>query len=352
METGFKIKDTNLSKGIAMCLMIIHHLFWNVNNMGVNIYWQDLVQKIGILGKVCVPIFLILSGYGLGISTNAGFNVKNFYKKHLTKLYFNYWITITISFLVGIIFFRGKAYDLLGNTAILKIIINYTGLQYLNGYMGYNSSWWFITAIVMLYLLFPLIHVMIKKTNVIFILFSFILLFPSALSFEFYNLKWVTFNFFPFIVGVFLAEVNFFESIEKLNAPRAKLYILFMIIGLYAFFIPTRLRYGMTFEGYALDNLFAILIIIFNFLYLNKIKYLNSFFILIGKYSMDMFLIHGFVVTLYTAEITYSLKNPIIMFIFVLIVSLFISILLYNFKKEFFGKLLLIKENLLKRYKE
>lgn len=333
MDTSFNIRDTNFSKGIAMCLMILHHLFWNISAMGVNIYWQDTFQKIGILGKVCVPIFLILSGYGLSKSTKDGYKIVDFYKKHLSKLYLNYWFAITISFIVGYVFFRNKAFNLLGENAILNIFINYTGFQYINGYMGFNSSWWFITVIIILYLLFPLIRFMIRNTKVIFLLFSFPLLFPSASSFEIYNIKWLAFNFFPFILGVYLAETNFFEKIKELNTSQVRIYNFLMVVGVYMFFIPLRLAYGMSFEGYALDNLFAFLIILFNFLYLGKIKYLNSLIILIGKYSMDMFLIHGFIVTLYTAEFTYSLKNPLIMFLYVLILSLIVSILFDRCKK-------------------
>ena len=88
----------------------------------------------------------------------------------------------------------------------------------------------------------------------------------------------------------------------------------------------------MSYEGYRLDTLFGLIIILFNFLYLSEINILNKFLVYVGKYSMDMFLIHGFITTLYTAEFIYGLKNPVIMFLVVLVISLLISILFSKVK--------------------
>ena len=55
-------KDNTLAlKGIAIVAMLLHHLFYTHSEYGVS------VQQIGLIGKVCVALFLFLSGYGLTI---------------------------------------------------------------------------------------------------------------------------------------------------------------------------------------------------------------------------------------------------------------------------------------------
>lgn len=333
MNKEFTINDTNFSKGVAMCLMILHHLFWNVTAMGVNIYAMTISQEIGILGKVCVTIFLLLSGYGLDKSVKSDYKIGEFYKRHLSKIYFNYWFVVIISLIVGAIFFIDKARALIGDNAFYNVILNLTGLQYLTGYMGYNSSWWFITAIIVLYLLFPLIRILVKQYNYVFLIFSSILLFPELIPFDVLNVKWVAFNFFPFILGVYLAESKVFENIQLTDEKIIYKITRFMMIALaFVFIIPIRLRLGMSYDGYRLDIFFGLLIVLINYIYLSRVNILAKFFTYIGIFSMDMFLIHGFITTLYTPEFIYGLKNPVIMFLVVLFLSLFISLLFSKVK--------------------
>lgn len=70
----FTRNDTKVVKGIAIILMLMHHL-WAFperlpTNMQINIFNIklndiDLLQQIGMFGKICVPIFMFLGGYGL-----------------------------------------------------------------------------------------------------------------------------------------------------------------------------------------------------------------------------------------------------------------------------------------------
>ena len=65
-ENGFELTlhDTSILKGIAICAMLWHHLFLLHPDYG------NVVYHLALLGKVCVAIFLLLSGYGLTIQMN------------------------------------------------------------------------------------------------------------------------------------------------------------------------------------------------------------------------------------------------------------------------------------------
>ena len=56
-------QDTAVMKGIAICAMLCHHLY-GFPLAGVEPY-TGVLAWIGVLGKICVALFLFCSGYGL-----------------------------------------------------------------------------------------------------------------------------------------------------------------------------------------------------------------------------------------------------------------------------------------------
>lgn len=72
---SLSLHDTSVLKGIAICAMLCHHLFYQSPESGY------VVWHLAMLGKVCVAIFLLLSGYGLTIQmkklvTNSGGEIR------------------------------------------------------------------------------------------------------------------------------------------------------------------------------------------------------------------------------------------------------------------------------------
>lgn len=61
----FDKRVTNICKGIAVILMLIHHIFPGMTGYGLKLANTWVLPQVAILGKVCVSIFLVLSGYGL-----------------------------------------------------------------------------------------------------------------------------------------------------------------------------------------------------------------------------------------------------------------------------------------------
>ena len=105
------LKDTNILKGIALLLLLLHHLFFIQNGLYDDIHLYEnhfLVNELGKFGKLCVAIFVFLSGYGLTIQTNKNheFELREFYKRRFTKLYLNYWLIWIIFVPIGILFFH------------------------------------------------------------------------------------------------------------------------------------------------------------------------------------------------------------------------------------------------------
>ena len=164
----FLTKDDALAlKGIALLLLLSHHLFY-INDGLYNdiLLWQDhcLVQEIGIMSKVCVAIFVFLSGYGLAvgtIKTERIQSLRQFYVHRFKKLFMNYWLIWLI--FVPISYF---CFDM----TFEKVYQQYVGLQLVTDLFGvheiffgspvycYNPTWWFYSCIIVLYILFPLLY--------------------------------------------------------------------------------------------------------------------------------------------------------------------------------------------------
>lgn len=71
----FTKKETNVCKGVAICIMLFHHLFfrqdsWSLYYYKIQIRSKPLIGFIAAHGKICVTIFVLLSAYGLTFSMN------------------------------------------------------------------------------------------------------------------------------------------------------------------------------------------------------------------------------------------------------------------------------------------
>lgn len=336
MEEKFDIDKTNICKGIAICLMIIHHLFWNVPGIGFAINDVALSQRIGIIGKVCVSIYLILSGIGIFKSDKNNMTNKQFYIKRITKLYIYYIFIVLTSTIIGILFFKDElimtiGYGLVG---IKNFLLTCTGVQYIIGYQGFNGAWWYMSVAIICYFCYPFIKINIDQYGLKFIIISFIITFlydvPIGRLKIFEILSWI----FPFIIGIYVAKENIYYKIKlyiyKDNEVLKKgtLFISFFILVYIRQAIQPQSSFAIK-----LDYLLAFIITLLVYLYFAKLRYFENILIYLGKHSMNIYFIHMFITTYFIKDFIYSLDNPIIMFFITLSISLLWSNMLNLIKK-------------------
>ena len=86
-------EDTSILKGFAICGMLCWHLFYGGNPVGRQ--FSELTRFIGIVGDVCVSLFLFISGYGMSYTLNkvdsSGGDLFKEVLLRLIKFYFSYW---------------------------------------------------------------------------------------------------------------------------------------------------------------------------------------------------------------------------------------------------------------------
>lgn len=175
MYKTLTLRDTNILKGIALILLLIHHLFYLDNGLydDITIAGRGIVQTFGLWSKICVAIFVFLSGYGLTVQTEKASGVGNlaqFYWRRFTKLLFNYWFIWLIFVPIGVYVFNYTFYEAYGNYAGIKFLLDATGLINAFGLYGYNVTWWFYSCIILLYLLFPFLYRLLKKDTLLSVL--------------------------------------------------------------------------------------------------------------------------------------------------------------------------------------
>lgn len=336
---SFSLNHTNYCKGIAIIFMVIHHLFWNVPNIGYMVGEMALSQRIGIIGKVCVAIFLYLSGIGLYKSSPENISYREFYKKKVGKLYENYLFIVLFSIIFSLLFFYDKFLLLVGTgiSAILRIILTSTGLQYYIGYQGFNPSWWFMTVIITCYMVFPLIYRGIKSSNYKLLILCFAFLFLNQIPLGRLKIFDILFWLVPFILGVIVAHNKLLENIKfYIEKSSLKLWLKFGLFFLLILFMLIRQEFAMEgFIGLKLDFINAFLIILNVYIFYDRLRTTHKFIIYLGIHSMNIYYIHMFISNYYLSKYIYALMNPVLMVIAVFILSLIGSYLINYIKKSY-----------------
>lgn len=337
--SAFTQKDTLFAKGIALCLLLIHHLFYEGNIKypfnEISISGHQLFMEIGQYSKVCVAIFVILSGYGLSESIRLRpLNIKEFYLKHLSKIYMNYWFTLAIFVPIGVLFFNRSFIEVYKSHIALKLLLNVLGFQQYFGYYGYNPTWWFISAIIALYLIFPFLRTLTVNYRHYFLVICFSLMFVNVQSMHFNPYETIKYWIFPFVFGIYCSENNIFYELECIRKKYAisNLSCLFIYIFLLIMLALQR-TYGLLVTYVMVDTFFGFTIILIGKDFLSKSNYFNKYMVIIGKHSFNIFLFHTFIYAFYFTDFIYLSRCPPIIFLVLLISCLFISLVLEKMKQ-------------------
>ena len=197
------IKDTQFLKGIALLLLLIHHCLQTGEGYDdIVIHNRPLFQSIGLFSKLCVAIFVFLSGYGLttqAIQRNGIPTIKRFYRRRYFKLMTNFWIIWLLFVPLGLFVFQRTFPDVYGEHYVLRGLLDLTGLCTSS---SYNATWWFYGCIIVLYALFPLIW---KCRNQWFLMLPVAIILPILLN-HVPILNMVGGYCFIFICGVIFAN--------------------------------------------------------------------------------------------------------------------------------------------------
>lgn len=320
---GLTLHDTSILKGIAICAMLLHHLFYE------NPEYGHFVWHLALLGKVCVAIFLLLSGYGLTIqmnklldkakNVNLGGQVLRFLLKRYTKFYLNYWLVFLIFVPIGVCCFNRPLTIPYGENANIPLALlkDVMGVQ---EFHSYNITWWFNQLIILLWLVFPVLFWMINNKYL-----RWIVLPVSMIIFRTHELA--------FVLGIYLALYQgVIDVIIRKMSKRGLLVLLtVMFVGLC---VNRECAMVGRMAGIYADPYIAFILACMVAIMTKKMHYLMPLMAYLGKHSMNMYMVHTFIFAYFFHDFIYSFQYPIFIFLALLLSSLGVSVVLEILKTK------------------
>lgn len=326
---SFSKRDTNITKGIAILSMLIHHIIGGYLGESILfINWPGTFQVIASTCKVCVALFLILSGYGLSVSyqkSKSGIKGQiKFVLSHYIQLMFIYWPVLIVTQAFRIFLFGWDSFAYFYNRTgvpIVSFIVDLFGFGAFFGDWSYLGGW-FLSAIVGLYILFPLLYFLVKK-------FGIPVLVVLFLPWVFYLYKGdinmhtdsIVFYAFTFAFGIFLYKHNVLDRLKQIK----KIYIIVFLTLLFPICFVLRLIVTLPF-----DTFLAFSIIIVEATWLWRFKTLSKFLNLFGVNSVNIWLMHYFI---YRIALAIGFATEIQNLLFVVISSLGFSLVINEITK-------------------
>lgn len=325
------LKDTQNLKGIALLILLAHHLFFNKIGLYDDVYiaGHGVVNQIGIWSKVCVAIFVLLSGFGLVVSErnrDNPFEIKRFYTRRFTKLMINYWVVWVIFVSIDLFFFRSFQ-DVYHSQIIPKVLLDFLGVSRIVGAASFNPTWWFIACILVLYLLAPQLYKILVRSNIVVLLcLSIALSYLPIVNWQ----ATVGPYLFTFSCGMVLGYYPIHNNKNMLWMGGA--FLLLSIERLIC-------------ENYYFALLFDSSIAIMVACMYNAMKIFNILGVVLsylGKHSMNIFMFHTFLIQWFRTQL-YGLYNPLLIYVAFLTACLVISETIELIKKMLYTDKLIEK---------
>ena len=294
----FPVSVTQELKGLGILTVVFAHFaYMLVTN-------ADFLFPLSIIAGVGVDLFLFMSGYGLTVGMlKKPLPIFEFYKRRVIKIFIPFWVALILIFAANAIF----------------LDIHYTVPYMIQSLLGWfptaegfddvNSPFWYITWMMMFYVLFPLVFSTKRPW------LSAIILAVIATLIGVYNPlnmgdNWLhRLHTVAFSLGIVFAWV-LFETKDKENKfvahlkefrNKAKIMpyvIIALMLGVVVYMsLHTTANHWPTLtailgKGYFVDQLTSI-ILMFAFIVIFSLKkFDNKFLSIYGLYSFEVYLIH------------------------------------------------------------
>lgn len=317
--------DTNVLKGVALLLLLCHHCFYPGEPYDdIVLFGHPIVQNIGEFSKLCVAIFVFLSGYGLTIQTMAKGSIGNvfhFYRRRYVKLMINYWLIWILFVPLGIFIFNRTFPVVYGEHYAWAAFWDFFGLHQavIGNSRGYNPTWWFYSCIIMLYLLYPLIW---KFRNWWMVMIPFAIMFPYVAQFlPLFDSSLSDFYLLAFVCGMLLAYLK--PEMGGAGLAARLILLLFLLIACLVRFYISSIMW---------DSAITVLGVIL-YCKISIPLAISKVLAFVGKNSCNIFLFHTFVYYFYFREYIYWSRNPLLVYLTLLIVCISISMLIEWLKR-------------------
>ncbi len=337
MKLENTLKYRSAWMGFAMLWVVFYHSYHFVDGM-------KFFKNIGYGG---VDIFLFASGIGCYYSLCKNDDILGFAKRRVSRIFPTYWCFLPFWFIYAF-----KAFDM----TFSDVVGNILGIQ--NFTTKGNAFNWYISAILLMYILAPYMKKLVDKIDSLFVQgLMVLLLFMISVPFFESNTLIITIARLPiFYIGMIFAK-RCTQKVE-LSFTKVLAYAFAVVVGimlLYAFFNDPELKtmrwtHGLYWYPFILIAPGLCVVLSCIMMLIDKSKatsWIVAMFSAIGKYSFEVYLVH----LLIYDSVSYLVKSgelqrtdrvsvlstlciPVGCFVLVMITKLFTKVLPKMFNKQ------------------
>ena len=308
--------ETKYIKGVAVVLMLYHHLYGFPEKLPSNItgffLFPDICNFMANFGNICVSIFLFLAGYAAYLKLIKTNNPWSHVKSSILSVYKLYWIVFFIFTPLSILL--GKA-----EFNLIDFILGAAGLKF-----SYNAEAWFIFIYTICTLASPWVVSCVKRLDskkkfiyiiIIMRIFTAIIsslyspankIFGEGLICEMIN---VLARIEIYILGVIFAKLDLINKLIASKHFQEKRYF-WVVVPLTGIIWLNLIRMNTNahFIIYNVEPFLCVIIVVFLLAVQKYIPAIKRFFVAIGKESTVMWLVHTYLCARIAIDWTYSFK--------------------------------------------
>lgn len=288
----FTRDDTVMVKGVAILLLLLHHMGGTNPGIPLSLKGLDIGIAVEHLGKVCVALFTVLSGYGLAEGSKKHERKYPYVLRHIKKVwmgFFSAWLLVLLfKWIQGI-----TPQQLYGSgiQGIYNMIKDALGLQnFLVVTPTLCGVYWYIECIFVCYLLFPVFNFLfdrLKKADFILPVLTFIPWIYYLVKQDYMmHTDRELFYLFAFCVGMYLSRHNCLNRLKE-NAKKPWAVIV-TVVGV-AVMAVVRLKICLPADSFFAVSIICVCICTINRIPKSSIGRIVSGF---GACEFELYLLH------------------------------------------------------------
>lgn len=333
----FKLYSISEERGVLLgvatvIVMLFHSYSLHFEEIFASEKLCSLLNYIKNIGNIGVDIFLFVSAFGLYFSFSKDSNIAHFYKKRLLRIVPSAVIIASIYYLH------------VGTEGILEFLKKVCLLSF---YECNDRDFWFLSFIIVMYILFPVFYKVQEKYGskgiiimIVTVIFANFLL--RTFEGELYARLEIALTRIPIFLVAIIAG--------KKAKNRDEISGWWVVASFIAFIAINIVFYNCTFESYYIVRyLYGVLTVAFIIVactvndiirkYLGSNGIISKFLSWIGLYSLEIYLIYEKLALELRKTDMIKIGSSVMFYIFIMLITLVISSMLKNINARISRKL-------------
>ncbi len=345
--------DTGVMKAVAMALMVFHHGFLQMDRLSNGNGYDSLFilsdgnqlePMLAFFGKLCVGLFMLLSGFGICKSymqkseAEAPSYMSAMIGKRIRGIFIRWWQVLAV--------FIPLAYIIKAEASNQSLVDWLKSVFFID--FKPNTEVWFAPPYILMMFMIPFVvrwfarkHANVWSDGLLIIVINALCLtgvpqfFDSMECFNdfrntyFYSQTIMMIALLPtFLAGWYLAKYQLIEKIRAYFNGRLVGRLVGLILIYLTFFFRARNYIGTRYSWDYFDFMYAATFMIGVLLLIDGLNKLKEYVGFVGKYSTGMWMTHSFFCFYYFQDFTYETRNPIVIFLVIYLFSFLTSFII------------------------